>query len=234
MRKLRGLGGWGAVAAALVLAVASCAVFAAGAAAQSGRKRPAQQPQPQPTAEAEPQGESESEPKPRQAGANVTLSFIVMEEDDTAFGTDIVAKREVLESFTARLGRSASVAVTGAGRGSRGEAHKRAKAEETAYVVLLILEEELNEPGRRASRSNSRSLVLRTHVYAPKTGSLKFSDTIYQRAVRRSVGVGGVRLPVPTGTIGRDPSQLELRQAAQDAADRVLSRFQVAPPPDNP
>jgi hypothetical protein len=233
MRKLSGRREVGAAAAALVLVVASCAVLAAGAAAQSGRKRPSQPPQPQPTAEAEPPGESESKPHP--AAANAAVSFLVMEEDDSAFGTDGVSKREVLESFTARLARAPSVAVTQAGRGSRGEAHKRAKAEETAYVVLLILEEEdLGDPGRRRTRSNSRSLVLRTHVYAPKTGSLKFSDTIYQRAVRSSVGVGGVRLPVPTGTIGRYPSQLELRQAAQDAADRVLSRFQVAPPTDTP
>lgn len=233
MRKLRRHPGRVAPAAALLLALATCAVFAGGgAAAQSGRKKTT--PQTQPPAAAEPQGESESESRPRPAGANVAVSFVVMEQDDSAFGADSVTKGDVMESFTARLGRSASVSVTRAGRGSRGEATKRAKAEALAHVVLLVLEDDFEPGGGRGRQSDRRSLVIRTYVYAPQTGSLKFTDTVYQRAARQTVGVGGVRLPVPTRTISRYPSQLELRQAAQDAADRLLSRFKIAPPPDNP
>jgi hypothetical protein len=235
MRKLRGHPGRGALAAAILLALAACALSAGGgAAAQSGRRKtPPRQTQPPPAAE--PQGESESESRPRPPGASAVVSFIVMEQDDTAFGADSVTKGDVMESFAARLGRSASVSVTRAGRGSRGEATKRAKAETAAHVVLLALEEEFSGMGgRRPGQRDERTLVIRTYVYAPQTGSLKFTDTIYQRAVRPTVGVGGVRLPVPTRTIGRYPSQLELRQAAQDAADRVLSRFKIAPPPDTP
>ncbi|HWS53483.1 MAG TPA: hypothetical protein VN228_05130 [Pyrinomonadaceae bacterium] len=233
MRKFSDHPGRGALGAALAVALASCALFApGGASAQSGRRRPAQQTQ-QP-AQAEPQGESESGPKRSEAKPAAAVQLIVMEQDDSAFGVDSVTRGDVMESFAGRLSRSPSVALTRAGRGGRGEANKRAKGEEHAHVVLVALEEDFGDPARRTRQTDHRSLVIRTYVYAPKTGSLKFSDTVFQRAARPSVGVGGVRLPVPTRTIGRYPSQLELRQAAQDAADRLLSRFQIAPPADIP
>ncbi len=64
---------------------------------------------------------------------------------------------------------------------------------------------------------------------------LKFSDVIYQRPYRETATVGGVRIPVPGGTrrIERYPSQLQLEQAARDAADSLLMRFGVRLPPDN-
>jgi hypothetical protein len=225
-----------AAAACLLLALGACALWAAGgAAAQSGRRRPAQQTKPQPTPG--PAGESESGPgaRPAESKPGAVATFVVMGEEDSAFGVDSVTRRDVMDSFTARLRRSVSVSVSDAGRGTRGEAVKRAKSETTSHVVLVVLEEELGQPTQRGtSRADQRSLVIRTHVFAPKTGALKYSDTVYQRAARPSVGVGGVRLPVPTRTIGRYPSQLELRQAAQDAADRLLSRFQVTAPTDIP
>jgi hypothetical protein len=41
-----------------------------------------------------------------------------------------------------------------------------------------------------------------------------------------------VRVPVPTRRVERYPSQNQLEQAARDAADRLLSRFQITPPPE--
>lgn len=234
MRKFQTHPGRAVLAALLLCALVSGALYAAGgAAAQSGRRKPAPK---QPAPEAAPQGESESGAKPRPADTNpaAAASFVVMGQDDTAFGADSVTQGDVMESFTARLGRASSVSVTSAGRGTRGEALKRAKAETTAHVVLVVLEEEYGGARGGAGQADRRALVIRTYVYAPKTGSLKFTDAVYQRAVRQTVGVGGVRLPVPTRTISRYPSQLELRQAAQDAADRLLSRFNVVPPPDHP
>ena len=234
MRKSERHPGRAVLAAALLAALGAWALFVTdGAAAQSGRRRPAQQTQK--PEQSEPAGESESGPKTPAAKAAAAVQLIVMEQEDLAFGIDSVTRGDVMESFAARLGRSPSVSVKRAGRGSRGDANKLAKAETDAHVVLVTLEEDFAEPSRRGTRqSDYRSLVIRTYVYAPKTGSLRFSDTVYQRAARPTVGVGGVRLPVPTRTMGRYPSQLELRQAAQDAADRLLSRFQVAPPTDIP
>jgi hypothetical protein len=228
MRKLQRHPGRGALAAALLVSL----LAAGGAAAQSGRRK---SPPPQPPAQSEPQGESESGQKPAESKPRpkAAVNFVVMEHDDMAFGHG-VGRGDVMESFVSRLNSSASVSVSRAGRGSRGEAHKRAKGETDAYVVLFALEEQLEPDPRGTGRIDQRSLVIRTYVYSPKTGSLKYSDTIWQRSGRPTVGVGGVRVPVPRGSTGRYPSQYELRQSARDAADRILSRFHLPQPADIP
>ena len=88
--------------------------------------------------------------------------------------------------------------------------------------------------GASTGRVDSRTLLLKTYVYAPKTGDLKYADTIYQRPYRETATIGGVRVPVPgTRGVERYPSQRQLEQAARDAADRLMSRFNVTLPPNN-
>lgn len=226
----------GGAAVLLLLALAAGALAWAGAAeAQSGRRRTPPQTQPSPTPETRGESESGAGAKPAESKPAASATFIVMGEEGSAFGADHVTRGDVLESFTARLRRAASVSVSSANRATRSEAVKRAKSERTAHVVLVALEEDIGAQNRRGTmQSDPRAFVVRTYVFAPQTGALKFSDTVYQRAARPTVGVGGVRLPVPTRTVNRYPSQMELRQAAHDAADRLLSRFQVTPPPDFP
>ena len=54
---------------------------------------------------------------------------------------------------------------------------------------------------------------------------------MFQRPYRDTATIGGVRVPVPSRRMERYPSQLQLEQAARDSADRLLSRFQITPPP---
>jgi hypothetical protein len=220
------------VATLTLAALAVCASVAVTR-AQSGRK--AQKPSTAAATEAKPQGESESGAKSGAAkNADAVVSFIVMQYDDVSYGMDPLARDGVMDNFVKRLGQSRVVSVTSAGKGRRQEARTRAKEESTAYVVLFQLEEEAASNGNGSmGRVDSRGLILRTYVYTPKTGDLKYADTIYQRPYQQSARIGGVRVPVPTRRIERYPSQHELEQAARDAADRLLSRFGVAPPPDN-
>ncbi len=211
--------------AALLLALC----FGAQAAlAQSGRKGQ-KSPSPVP-ADSEPPAESESGPKhgaPKKPDALV--SFVVMRGDEGVMLIDTLARDDVERNFLRRLGASQSVSVTNAGSGTRGEARTRAKGETTAYVVLFLLEEESFAQQRTGGRTDTRTLVIRTFVYAPKTGDLKYTDTVYQRPYRATARVGGIPLPVPTRGIERYPSQRELEQAARDAADRLLARFHITP-----
>lgn len=242
MRKLQSYRG---ACALLVMALAACVLAsAAWAGGQSGRRSRPSYPQPtpetMPTPVGESGGESESESRPRTADLkdSALASFVVMESDDALFGADAFTKREVVESFAERLGRAASVAVTTAGRGTRSDARRRAQGEATAYVVLVSLEQgQGGDPDivrRRPDQSENYTLAVRTAVFEPKTGTLKYSDTVYQRPVRETARIGGIRIPVPTRTVSRYPGQLELRQAAQDAADRLLNRFSIRPPDDQP
>ena len=246
MRKPETCRGRAAWCAALVFALAACAVWAAGAAAQSGRKSRPSYPQPKPQTEATPEqgesgGESESESRPRAADQkdSALATFIVMESDNEVFSADPITRRDVVESFAKRLGSSPSIAVSSGGRGTRSDARRRAQSERTAYVVLVSLEADngSGEVIRRPGQEENRTLVVRTAVFEPKTGTIKYTDTIFQRPVRDTVSVGGVRLPIPTRTrtVTRYPSERELRQAAHEAADRLLSRFlQITPPPEQP
>ncbi|HJQ35034.1 MAG TPA: hypothetical protein VJ866_22985 [Pyrinomonadaceae bacterium] len=211
--------------AALLLALA---LGAQGAWAQSGRKG-AKSPSPVPSDTA-PQGESESGPKkdtPKRPDALV--SFVAMRGTEDALTIiDPMARDGVADQFVRRLGQSQAVSVTNAGTGGRADARKRAKDETTAYVVFFQLEEE-NYAATSGGRVDSRTLVIRTLVYAPKTGDIKFIDTVYQRPYRQTARVKGIPVPVPAGGIERYPSQHELEQAARDAADRILGRFQITP-----
>jgi hypothetical protein len=201
---------------------------AAAARAQSGRK--AQKPSTPAAAESPKPGDPASA-RPEAKKPEALVSFVVMRYDVTAIGIDPLARDGVNAAFGQRLRQSPAIDVTDGGKGGRGEARARAKKEEKAYVVLFQLEEQAGDMSM--GRADSRTLVLRTFVYTPQTGDLKFTDTVYQRPAYDSARVGGVRIPVPTRRVDRYPSQHELEQAARDAADRLLSRFQVTPPPEN-
>jgi hypothetical protein len=209
-------------AAALCIAAAFCA---APSLAQSGRK--AQKPLGLPTEQAKPADPAAkpSEPKKQEA----LYSFVVVKDDTFTVGFDTLAQEGVGRAFFERLKQvGRDVDVKDGGKGRRGEARERAKKEETAYVVFF----QLDETGNVGQTTDTRGLVLRTFVYTPKTADLKYTDTMYQRPYQDSARIGGVRVPVPTRRVERYPSQLQLEQAARDAADRLLSRFQIAPPPE--
>ena len=217
------------LAAAFAITTALCLCLGTAASrAQSGRK--AQKPVGLPT-EAPKPGET-APAKPEAKKTEASLSLVVIREDVSGFGIDPMARDGVGAAFVRRLGQSAAVEVTDGGKGGRGDARKRAKEEKKAYVVFFQLDEQSGDMSS-VGRTDSRTLIIRTFVYTPQTGDLKFTDTIYQRPAYDSVGVGGVRVPVPTRRVERYPSQRELEQAARDAADRLLSRFQVTPPPEN-
>lgn len=230
------------VALAAVAALALC-VFAltTNTRAQSRRApRPAATPTPEPTpAPAATQGESESESKPRGTTSTkepgVVVSFLILDNDNPLMSLDYMARDDIWKEFLERLSKSHAVSFTQGGRATRSEALKRAKAEHEAYVVLFEMQEERDMGGDSSiGRVDSRNLLLKTYVYAPQTGSLKYSDTIYQRPYRDTATVGGVRIPVPSGRrIERYPSQRQLEQAAREAADRLMSHFNVILPPDN-
>ena len=215
-------------AAFALFAVAAAFGLAPAALAQSGRK--AQKPLNLPT-EAPKQGEAAAA-KPEAKRPEAAVSFVVMRSDDaSAFGIDSMARDGVAAAFTRRLGQVTSVEVRDGGKGRRQEARSRAREEKKAYVVLFQLDEQAG--GMSTGSVDSRTLVIRTFVYAPATGDLKYTDTIYQRPYQDTARVGGVRIPVPSRRVDRYPSQHELEQAARDAADRLLGRFQVTPPPEH-
>ena len=214
------------------LAAFAFALFASGAVAQSRHAPRVMTPTPTPTPEATPQGESESESRPR-ASSNkpkgVLASFVVMEYTTALMGMNSMEIDDLVNTFASRLGQPATVSVTRADPGSRGDARKRAKDETDAYVVLFQIEEDMGA-GVGTYGDDPRTLTIKTYVYAPKTGEVKYADTTYQRPYRPTATIGGIPVPVPSRRVEQYPSQLQLEQASRDAADRILSRFQIMTP----
>ncbi|HEX7315831.1 MAG TPA: hypothetical protein VF297_18085 [Pyrinomonadaceae bacterium] len=208
--------------AALIIAASFCV---SAAVAQSGRK--AQKPLGLPTEKGKPADPAD---KPAEAKKQDALfSFVVVKDDTLSVGFDTIARDGVAAAFMDRLKQvGRDVDIKDGGKGRRGEARDRAKKEEVAYVVFFSMD----ESGYTGSSSDLRGVVLRTYVYTPKTGDLKYSDTMFQRPYQDSARIGGVRVPVPSRRVERYPSQNQLEQAARDSADRLLSRFNVTPPPE--
>jgi hypothetical protein len=213
-------------AALFVAALFVAAAFgAAGASAQSGRK--AQKPLGLPTEQPKPADPAAKPAETKKQDALVT--FLVMKDDTLSIGVDTLAQEGVNRAFFERLKQVGnSVEVKDGGKGRRNEAREQAKKQEAAYVVFF----QMDDSGYRGSSTDMYGVVLRTYVYTPKTGDLKYSDTMFQRPYQDRARVGGVSIPVPSRRIERYPSQFQLEQAARDIADRLLSRFNVTPPPE--
>ncbi len=214
----------------MLLACAACAFAAAtdAARAQSGRRSPTMSKgSPAPTAAEKPGEASPAVPK---KDAKPLAAFILLEDAGTVFEVDYTARRVVLASFAERLDQSSVVKVARGGRATRKEARDRAKAEKEAFVVLIELEEDSAGVSVRAgSRPEDRLLSIKTYVYTPATGDLKFTDRFVARPYNSRASVGGVRVPVPSG---RYPTDAQLELAGRDAAQRLLTRFQITLPPE--
>ena len=216
----------------LVVSLLLCALAPhAPAAAQSGRRKTERQsPVPQPTPD-----ELGTKPAPAK-NISIVATFIIYEDESVNLSTVASQRNIVGKSFYDRLRQSPSVEVSLGGRGTRGEARERAKKETKSHVVLLQIEEDMmsaRNPGNsrdRLGRTDPGDYAIRVSVYAPTTGDLKYNDIIHPRPYRSAGSVGGIPVPVP---VGRLPGEYQLMQAARDAADRLLSRFEIARPPEN-
>lgn len=216
----------------VLLACAACAfVVTSSSRAQSGRRSPTMsKTSPAPPAAAK---TVEATPTATKKDVKPLASFVIAEDTGSAFEVDYTARRIVLGAFVARLDQSSVVAVTSGGRMTRKEARDRAKNQTEAFVVLVELEEELDGINMRGGRSRpeDRLLVIKSYVYTPATGDLKFTDRFVARPYDTRASVGGVRVPVPSG--GGYGLEAQFERAGRDAAQRLLSRFEIALPPEN-
>ncbi len=212
----------------LLFACAACAFASADAArAQSGRRSPTMSKTSPPPPVSEKSGGATTAATKKDV--KPLASFVLLEDAGTVFEVDFTARRIVLASFAEQLDRSALVAVTRGGRSTRKEARDRAKEQKEAFVVLIELEEESPGVNMRTDsrRQQDSTLTIKTYVYTPATGDLKFSDRFVSRPYNSRATVGGVRVPT-----GGYPTQAQLEQSGRDAAQRLLTHFQIALPPE--
>lgn len=128
----------------------------------------------------------------------------------------------VLRACAERLDDSPSVKVNIANREmNRGEAIKRAKVETESHVVWIQLR---FDSGMGQSDADLREVYLDYWVFAPTTAKVITNGRSYQQVYR---GGGVIVMPRPGGRASLPYIEQLLKQAARDAAERILSAMDL-------
>lgn len=129
----------------------------------------------------------------------------------------------VLADCIKRLGDAEIVfANSGGNEMNRSAAVKAAKEETTRWVVSLELKSLFAESGRQI-KPDQDELYVEYTVVEPVTGKIKSSGRT-QRHIYQS-GRGGSSLPTTKG--GPNYSEYSIKQAALEAADKILAAFDI-------
>ena len=186
-------------------------IFVLTVVAQSGRRGRGSSSPPPPTPEASPSPTATKSPE--KAGRSIVLGI---DAHDMFSNIPRYFNDTVLDSCAERLNSKLSVKVTTSRDMNRAEAVKSAKAEKEAYVALIQLRvDTMGSSGRNADLSR---VYIEYFVLAPTSAKQVGSGNVYQQ----SLGYKGV-------IVGRPNSgdvvtvEYRLKQAARDAADRILS-----------
>jgi len=128
----------------------------------------------------------------------------------------------VLDDCIRRLGEAEIVfAASGGNNMNRAEAVKAAKQETTRWVVALEVKSFYAESGQRIKPEQDELYVDFT-VIEPETGKIKRSGRTQHHIYQN--GRGGISLPSKNGPVY---SEYSIKQAAIEAADRILAGFDI-------
>lgn len=128
----------------------------------------------------------------------------------------------VLDNCIRRLGEADIVMPTSGGSDmNRAAAIKAAKQETIRYVVLLHLGSEYADAGKQV-KNGQDELYVDYLLLEPETAKVKASGRTHQHIYQ--TGRGGVTLPSKNAPIY---SEYAIKQAAIEAADRVLAVFDI-------
>jgi hypothetical protein len=159
----------------------------------------------------------------KKPAATFSLQLLVGMDRSGAFTpTPFYVYDTVLAECIRRLGEANTVFATPGGNNmNRAEAVKAAKEETTRWVVSLELRSFYAESGRQIKPEQDELYVEYT-VIEPVTGKIKRSGRT-QRHIYQS-GHGGATFPPQRGT---GYSEYSIKQAAIEAADRILGGFDI-------
>jgi hypothetical protein len=204
-----------------ILIVIAClfAAFASNAVAQSGRRSTGGSKTTTTTAP------SVSGPKPveKKPAPEPKLQLLVgMNSREVFSQVPFYVYDTVLDNCVRRLAEANIVFATPAGRDmNRAEAVKAAKQETTRWVVSLEIRSFYAEAGKQVKNGQDELFVDYT-VIEPQTGKIKRSGRTNQHIYQN--GRGGVTMPTRNGGVY---SEYSIKQAAREAADRILAGFDI-------
>ena len=127
----------------------------------------------------------------------------------------------VLDNVIRRLGEAEIVFANSGGKMNRADAVRAAKQETVRWVVSLEIRSIYADAGRQV-KNNQDELAVNYTVIEPETGKIKRSGQTHQHIYQN--GRGGVSLPSKNGAVY---SEYSIKQAATEAADRILGGFDI-------
>ena len=128
----------------------------------------------------------------------------------------------VLDNCVRRLNEAAEINATQSGRGmTRADAGNKAKAEKEAYVVWLQIESDIT-PTAKQQKNGPDELYVRYTIFEPATARIKQWGRTHQQIYK--TGQGGVSTSSKSSPLY---SEYALKQAAKEAAERVLEAFEI-------
>lgn len=200
-----------------ILALLIFALCALSVQAQSGRRKT-----PPPPAAPVPTPTPEPTPTPKKAGEAKDILFLVGADRSTAPGQIPLGFHSAAQRGCAdRLRSRSSAQVDMAQRDmSRGEAIEKAKASPDTYVVLLTLNYD-------AVAQSYDDIQLDFVVFAPVTAKIVITGRSYINSNRVGPVVAGPTTRLPAGAF----RESWLREAGEDAADRILKKLKLGMPP---
>jgi hypothetical protein len=128
----------------------------------------------------------------------------------------------VLDNVIRRLGEAEIVFANSGGKMTRGDASKAAKQEKARWVVNLEIRSIYTDSGRQV-KNNQDELLISYAVMEPESAKIKHSGVTRQHIYQN--GRGGISLPSKNGGVY---SEYSIKQAAIEAADRILSDFDIS------
>jgi hypothetical protein len=191
--------------------------------AQSGRRIPKKNnPPPLETTLPEPPKTTE-QPAPEKPAPETPRTPILVVRYVPGVYTSYIAADIVTDGCAARLGQSASLSVRKGKEMTRKGASDFAKNSSDTYVAWLEIQSDQSGMTTRDDGTGRYSIAYT--LFIPGTGKTKTSGRIYPRQYQPNVG--GLPLPVPTS---RAPAEYILRQAGEDAADRMMNAMDLIIP----
>ena len=127
----------------------------------------------------------------------------------------------VLDNCVRRLNEADEINARVSGKSmSRADAINRARAEKEAYVVYLQIESDIDS--RKQAKNGPDELYVRYTIFEPETAKIKQWGRTHQQIYK--TGRGGVSTTTKNSAIYSDYA---VKQAAKEAADRVLEAFEI-------
>jgi hypothetical protein len=148
--------------------------------------------------------------------------LVSVEDHNLLVGVPYYLSDTVLDNCVRRLNDAAEINATTAGRGmTRTEAGVKAKAQKEAFVIFLQIESDI-APSAKQAKNGPDDLYVRYTIFEPATARIKQWGRTHQQIYK--TGQGGVSTSSKNSAVY---SEYALKQAAKEAAERVLEAFEI-------